>query len=59
MAQLPRAAAEIRDFGGLVNNVDPRDLEDGMAEVQINCCSILLGELTVRRGLLEVSFEES
>ena len=39
-------------------NVDPRDIPPGAAEVQVNCCSLVLGELTVRRGLQEVTFEE-
>lgn len=47
----------ITDFPGLVNNADKRDLPPGVAEEQVNAQSRVRGELTVRRGLREVTFE--
>lgn len=52
-----RGEVVCRDFPGLIDNVDPRDLPPGAADVQINCCSILLGELQVRLGYAVVSFD--
>lgn len=48
----------IADFPGLASNVDARDLGDGAAEKQLNACSIIAGELTVRLGVQEVTFED-
>ena len=57
MPSMPKSAAIIADFPGLQLTIDPRDIEDGGAEVQINACSLNQGELTVRRGVKEVVFE--
>lgn len=53
----PPATVTMGDFPGLMTNVDPRDLPPGAAYEQVNCCSIITGELTVRAGLRQVSFE--
>ena len=50
---------ELRDFPGLMTNVDPHDLPPGSAQVQINVVSIVAGELQVRQGIKEVQFEDS
>jgi hypothetical protein len=52
-----RGEVVCRDFPGLIDNVDPRDLPPGAADVQVNVCCILLGELQVRLGYREVSFD--
>lgn len=48
---------EIVDFAGMIDNVDPRDLPPGAAQLQINAVSLKMGELQVRRGLKDVTFE--
>ena len=45
------------DFPGIKTDQDPRDLEPGTAEDQRNICSMLTGELRVRLGMIEVTFE--
>lgn len=57
MAETPRAAVEISDFPGLMADVDPHDLPPGASSAQVNVCSLTPGELTVRAGLREISFE--
>lgn len=47
----------INDFLGLVNNVDPRNLPPGAAEVQTNCTCVKNGELQVRLGLRELTYD--
>lgn len=46
-----------RDFPGLIDNIDQRDIPPGAADVQVNICCIVLGELSVRLGYREVSFD--
>ena len=58
MAVKPLSSVELLDFPGVMD-VDPRDLTPGAAEEQTNACSIIQGELTVRRGYREVTFENS
>jgi hypothetical protein len=52
-----RATVELRDFHGLITNADRYDLPEGAGQVQINLCSIILGELQVRQGIRELVFE--
>ena len=47
----------ISDFPGILTNVDPRDLPPGAAEEQVNAVALVYGELAVRRGIREVTFE--
>ena len=46
-----------RDFPGLIDNIDQRDIPPGAADTQVNICCIILGELSVRLGYREVSFD--
>lgn len=46
------------DFRGLVVNADPRDLPDGAATDQRNACCLTPGQLDVRGGIAEVTFED-
>ena len=50
-------AVVCKDFVGLIDNMDPRDLPPGAADDQVNICSVLVGELTVRLGYRECSFD--
>lgn len=47
----------ITDFPGLVNNIDRRDIPPGAAEVQVNATCVKVGELQVRLGLRELTFD--
>lgn len=53
----PRDVVEIGDFNGLVTAVNPKDSEPGMAEEQVNACSLRQGELQCRAGYRAVSFD--
>lgn len=57
MSDRPRASVEIRDFPGLIGNLDPSDLPEGAALVQVNVVSIVPGELQTRLGYKTVSFD--
>ena len=57
MADEPDKVVEINDFNGLMLSVDPRDLPEGGAVIQTNCCSLTPGELRVRGGMVPVTFE--
>lgn len=47
----------IGDFGGFRSNVDPHDVEPGVAIQQINAMSWKPGELRVRPGFRVVRFD--
>jgi hypothetical protein len=51
--------AELKDFRGLVANIDPDDLQPGDAEVQTNLLSARPASLEVRPGFRFVTFEDS
>lgn len=57
MANQARTAIEMADFPGLMLSVDPRDMPDGAADEQTNLTCVVIGELTVRLGIKEVTFE--
>jgi hypothetical protein len=57
VAKPAQPVAVSTDFPGILTNVDPRDLPPGAAEEQINMLSIVSGELRVRAGIQEVTFE--
>jgi hypothetical protein len=57
MADAPRSTVEAKDFSGLVTNADPADIPVGAAEDQVNCASMTLGELQVRLGYRQVTFD--
>ena len=52
-----RPTTMIVDFQGLATDADPRDLSGGAAEVQENLAVVVLGEMAVRRGIREVTFD--
>lgn len=54
----PLATEEMKAFGGMATSIDARDAEAGQATLQINVTAIRPGELNIRRGLAEVSFDE-
>ena len=47
-----------RDFRGMASNVDPTDLQPGFSTIQINVDGRVRGELEVRRGLREFTFDD-
>lgn len=47
----------INDFPGLIDNIDARDEPAGGADVQVNAASLKMGELQVRLGIKDVTFE--
>jgi hypothetical protein len=47
----------INDFPGLIDNIDPRDIPPGSADVQTNAACVKMGELQVRLGVRDVTFE--
>jgi hypothetical protein len=51
-------SVQISDFAGLVVNADPIDVAEGAASDQVNCTSIIPGELRVRGGVKIVNFED-
>jgi len=57
MPDLPKQSVEIREFPGLVNNVDPNDIPPGYATVQTNMTCVVEAELNTRGGYRAVSFE--
>jgi len=54
----PRHDIDIRDFSGLVLDMDPYDRPEGMAVEQVNATSIDRGELQNRGGYRVTSFED-
>jgi hypothetical protein len=57
MAEHALDGVELRDFPGMINNADRLDMPPGAAELQLNACSLKAGELTVRQGWRQVTFE--
>lgn len=58
MAEQARPTNATVDFLGLMTNVDPGDISDGGAEIQLNATCVTLGELRIRLGVREVTFED-
>ncbi len=52
----PSYAVGIDEFRGLVSNADSHDLPKGAAQAQQNLQCLVPGKLTVRGGLLPVSY---
>jgi hypothetical protein len=50
---------ELRDFPGLVLNIDPDDLKPGASQEQINVTSARPAALEVRPGFRPVKFEDT
>ena len=57
MGEKAKQMVEIRDFPGLILDMDPNDLPMGAAEQQVNVQSNTPGILVSRTGYLELSFE--
>jgi hypothetical protein len=55
----PKAREEMRDFPGIFIQVDPYDLPQGGGQDQLNVKSDEQGKLSVRMGMLPVSFDYS
>ncbi len=55
--ETPKASVMLKDFPGFMSNMDPRDIPEGAAEVQVNATCVVQGELQVRLGYLPVKFE--
>jgi hypothetical protein len=58
MSQPAKSTVELADFQG-IQDVDPRDLVPGAAEEQTNAASLILGQLTIRQGYRQVTFENA
>lgn len=50
---------ELRDFPGLILNIDPDDLKPGAAQKQVNITSARPAALEVRPGFRPVTFEDT
>lgn len=57
MATPPRSVVSIIDFPGMALELDARDLPPGVAEEQVNIDSNVAGQLSVRLGCRQVTFE--
>lgn len=57
MGMEPRSEVTIKDFPGLITDADDLDVPPGAADEQVNITSLKVGELSVRAGLREVTFE--
>jgi len=57
MGEPAKSEVSIKDFRGMGSNYDPKDLPPGLSKIQINVNGYRRGELQVRRGLREVTFE--
>ncbi len=59
MAGQPEAnKTVIREFGGMVSDSDPADIQPGQSRVQVNVKSQRPGVLQPRLGYARVKFEE-
>jgi hypothetical protein len=57
MAETPKSLVEIIDFPGLMEDQDPYDFEPGGSSIQVNACCIAAGQLDIRHGSRQVTFE--
>ena len=57
MSDRPRKSVEIREFPGLVSNLDPTDIPPGYGIVQTNVTCVVEAEMDTRGGYRVVSFE--
>lgn len=58
MGEPAESAVEIRDFRGMASNYDPNDIMPGSSQLQVNVNGLQRGQLEVRRGMREVTFED-
>jgi len=54
----PSSAVEIDTFTGLVTNADESSMPPGGTKIQLNATLISAGEVSVRKGMREVTFTE-
>ena len=57
MGEPANKVVEIRDFRGMASNYDPNDITPGSSQLQVNINGLQRGQLEIRRGLREVTFE--
>ena len=57
MLDRPRKSVEIREFPGLISNMDPNDMPPGYGIVQTNVTCVVEAEMDTRAGYRVVSFE--
>lgn len=57
MADEAETGEKVREFPGLVTNANPHRIPVGATVEQTNCSSPRAGELDVRTGLREVTFD--
>jgi hypothetical protein len=58
VAEKPKSSVVMRDFPGLITNLDPDDLPPGSAQVQVNVTSSRPAVLEPRPGYRVVIFED-
>jgi hypothetical protein len=58
MTENPKARVELKDFPGLMTNVDPDDVTAGAGIEQTNVGLRKSAQLTLRGGYREVVFED-
>lgn len=58
MGDAPLSEEVHASFNGMVSVMDPRDLPPGQSVLQINGNCVRPGELNVRNGLAELTFED-
>lgn len=56
-AKVPKASVEMVDFPGMIDNMDRLDLPPGTADEQINATCVVVGEMQIRLGMRQVSFD--
>ena len=54
----PSARTEIKEWKGIILGVDPHSLPASASPDCINCHSVVVGALSVRRGVSTVKFSE-
>jgi len=54
----PDSRVNVRDFPGLIVNIDPNDLPPGAGRIQRNATSVRPAELRARPGFKEVTFDQ-
>lgn len=57
MADIAKPIVVITTWEGMMSDVDPKDLPPGAAELAVNATSVAFGEMVVRHGIREVTFE--
>lgn len=55
--KVPQASIVMVDFPGMIDNMDRLDIPAGAADEQINATCVVIGEMQVRLGMRQVTFE--